>query len=86
MFNMILPDNVPRSSFIYARWLQLRMNINEQPLIETQHFVLFKTMHTYESIVRTFRFYVFSCVTCSDSLHQFSRDLPQAKGDENLLC
>lgn len=47
---------------------------------------LFKTIHIYESIVRTFRFYVFSCVTSSDSLHQFSGDLPLALGDETLLC
>lgn len=33
MFNTILPDNVPRASFIYVRRLQLRMNINEHPLI-----------------------------------------------------
>lgn len=33
MFNTILPDNVPRASFIYARRLQLRMNINEHLLI-----------------------------------------------------
>lgn len=33
MFKTILPDNVPRASFIYVRRLQLRMNINEHPLI-----------------------------------------------------
>lgn len=62
MFNMILPDNVPRASFIYARRLQLRMNINEHLLIWDTTLFLFKTMHIYESTVRTFRFYVFSCV------------------------
>lgn len=62
MFNMILPDNVPRASFIYARRLQLRMNINEHLLIRDTTLFLFKTMHIYESTVRTFRFYVFSCV------------------------
>lgn len=81
MFNTILPDNVPRASCIYVRRLQLRMNINEHPLIRnTTLFCL------YESIVQTFRFYVFSSVTSSDSLHQFSGDLPLALGDETLLC
>lgn len=87
MFNTILPDNVPRASFIYVRRLQLRMNINEHPLIRnTTLFCLKQYIYIYESIVRTFRFYVFSCVTSSDSLHQFSGDLPLALGDETLLC
>lgn len=45
MFKMILPDNVPRASFIYVRRLQLRMNINEHPLIRNT--TLFCLNNTY---------------------------------------